>query len=565
MRKVDCSRQIFPAFFCLLVFLSHLETATSLLPNVQNFRTATSTKLASFRIRSKKRGRVVYDPKTGFYRPERKEENKSSKQNSIDGSGAWDSFKSVVYKGIDGAAALPDKIKEVVAGNEVDAGIYEGYRDVQQRVYQDKTVTPPVQRLAKEAKAHSPFLGDDDRSKNNIFDTLKGAFYSSVDMVLNEPALEKKKEASESFTPSVKQNAWVSEEFKSVLPDLQSENPITSSMAEWKLGQWERQQRRRQLAVERDEVALKVKESVFEAGDIVLSTAESLSKLPGQLGGFMERAVSFLASLPELIKKQIDAMIGLPTKIQQAATEVRTSVQTKVDAAQSAVQTTLITTQKTVKDVQDYPNKVKKAVKDAQAKVNEVKDVLDDTVTTGKVLLGIEKAKPRPPKSPPPQPHKKSTVSNIAWSLAGGVVSAVGKTGWWVTKGTATLAFNGVKAAVAKTTESVKEKDMSTEASPITEANATESNDRSTSISTRPPISSLKTLPLLESGAANISPGSVPEHVMLKQQDLRGMKEEPRSISARKESQIGEIDKQVADALQLAEEALKLAEEKEPK
>ena len=47
-------------------------------------------------------------------------------------------------------------------------------------------------------------------------------------------------------------------------------------------------------------------------------------------------------------------MIGLPTKIQQATTEVRTSVQTKVDAAQSAVQTTLITTQQTVKGVQDY-------------------------------------------------------------------------------------------------------------------------------------------------------------------------------------------------------------------
>ena len=54
-------------------------------------------------------------------------------------------------------------------------------------------------------------------------------------------------------------------------------------------------------------------------------------------------------------------MIGLPTKIQQATTEVRTSVQTKVDAAQSAVQTTLITTQQTVKGVQDYSNKVKKA------------------------------------------------------------------------------------------------------------------------------------------------------------------------------------------------------------
>ena len=565
MRKVDCSRQIVPAFFCLLVWLSHLDRATSLLPNVQNFRTATSTKLASFRIRSKKRGRVVYDPKTGFYRPERKEESKSSKQNLIDGSGAWDSFKSVVYKGIDGAVALPEKIKEAVAGNEVDTGVYEGYRDVQQRVYQDKTVTPPVQRLAKEAKAHSPFLGDDDLSKNNIFDTLKGAFYSSVDTVLNEPALEKKSEASELFTPSVKQNAWVSEEYKSVLPDLQSENPITSSMAEWKLGQWERQQRRRQLAVERDEVALKAKESVFVAGDLALSTAESFSKLPGQLAGFMERAASFLASLPELIKKQIDAMIGLPTKIQQAATEVRTSVQTKVDAAQSAVQTTLITTQQTVKDVQDYPNKVKKAVKDAQAKVNEVKDVLGDTVTTGKVLLGIEKAKPRPPKSPPPQPHKEPTVSNIAWSLAGVVVSAVGKSAWWVTKGTATLAFNGVKSAVAKTTESVKEKEKSTEASPMKGANATESNVRSTSISTRPPISLLKTLPLLESEAANITPESVPQSVMLKQQDLRGMQEEPKPISAKKESQIGEIDKQVADALQLAEEALKLAEGKEPK
>jgi len=562
MRKVDCSRQIFPAFFCVLVFLSHLKTATSLLPNLQNFRTTTSTKLASFRIRSKKRGRVVYDPKTGFYRPERKEENKSSNQNVID---SWDSFKSLVYKGIDGAVAVPEKIKEAVAKDEIDSGIYEGYRDVQQRVYQDKTVTPPVQRIAKEAKAHSPFLRDGDLSQKNIFDTLKGALYGSVDMVLKTPTPEKETEASELFTPSVKQNAWVSEEFKSVLPDLQSDNPITSSMAEWKLGQWERQQRRRQLAVERDEVALKIKESVFEAGDIALSTAESLSKLPGQLAGFMERAVIFFASLPDLIKNQIDALIGLPMKIQQAATEVQTSVQTKVDAAQNAVQTTLTTTQKTVKDIQDYPNKVKKAVKDTQAKVYEVKDVLDDTVTTGKVLLGLEKAKPRPPKSPPPQSNKKSTVSNIAWSVAGGVTSVLGKTAWWVTKGTATLAFKGVKAAVAKTTESVKEKGKSIEGSSVKEANATESNVRSTSISTRPSFSSLKTLALLESEAANITPESLPESVMLQQQDLRGMQEEPMSISARKESQMGEIDKQVADALQLAEEALKLAEGKEPK
>ena len=61
--------------------------------------------------------------------------------------------------------------------------------------------------------------------------------------------------------------------------------------------------------------------------------------------------------------------------------------------------------------------------------------------------------------------------------------------------------------------------------------------------------------PLLESDAAKITPESVPQSVMLKRQDLRGMQEEPRPISAKKESHIREIIKQVADTLQLAEEA----------
>jgi len=64
------------------------------------------------------------------------------------------------------------------------------------------------------------------------------------------------------------------------------------------------------------------------------------------------------------------------------------------------------------------------------------------------VRLELEKPKPSPPKAPPPSPPTAGEVGlKIAGSVAKGVSTGTAKFVWWVGKGAAVTAWNGVQKA----------------------------------------------------------------------------------------------------------------------
>jgi hypothetical protein len=83
----------------------------------------------------------------------------------------------------------------------------------------------------------------------------------------------------------------------------------------------------------------------------------------------------------------------------------------------------------------------------------DTKESVGETVTKVKVLVGVEKPKPKPPKLPPPKPKSNNEMAlNVAGKIAGGA----GNFALWATKGAANLAWSGAQAAVTKGTESLQ-------------------------------------------------------------------------------------------------------------
>lgn len=506
--------------------------------------TTTSTQLEGYKIPTKPRPRVVMDPKTGLYRPEptTSSSNTSTSEEAPQRGGkitaAWNSLKNTIYGGVDGAKELPSKLKTVGRTNkQKQAIIVDGYKDVQQRVYESDA---PGSRLLQEYERR-PFLAkeskNEDQSNNSFLSRPIKALKSVVSGSNRSKSTRRQSPAAkalasvsstlESPKAVVRTNLASSSVVRQSLSDLQSENPVRKLIAKKQLLDLDNTMspKAMELEVLRYTRARKLKETAYRIGDGLESTVQNLSKVPGQVedfgkstANFFQQVVNWITSIPTALQRSADAVAALPSQIQKSVQDTQQSVDQSIEA-----------TKKVVKDIQEIPVKTQRTLQETQNKVVAVGNAVDETVVSTKVLLGMEKAIPRPPKSPPPP-----TRSQVGWKITKAVASGATKAMWWTGKSVAFLTFKGAQAAFTKGQEYLKEQ---------------EEGDKKATANQSKPLPPLQkpedTMTLPPSQTAEASP---------KQESKSFSKKETVSLE-----RIEDLDRQVSEALSLAEEALRRA------
>jgi len=519
--------------FCIALLLLQSLTRGAFLSSdggglTNRARRPTELELNEFRIVNKKRSKVVVDPKTGFYRPERTP-IASEQPPARSGKGlvnAWNALKDVVYGSVDGIRSVPDRLK-----GKDEKGIIDGYAEVQERIYK-KSGSPGERFLREYENRGGPVLDSQDSGSASVFDTVKGAVYGTLDTAssLATPQRDGELERLESFKPVVKSSLGSSQEIRSSINDLQSSNPVKKLIAKNKIRDFEKKERDVQAAIERHKNTRAVKEVAYRLGDAAQSTAKELSKLPDRVSGLYKRTSSFMASIPNTVERTIDAVADIPNTLQDKVAAVQKSIDGSIDSTKQAIE-----------GVKAIPIKVKETAENVERTARQTGenfiaavDTVDETLSKGKVLLGLEKPKPRPPNLPPPKPL---SASDVGWKIAGGVATAAANVAWWVGKSAAFLTWKGAQFALEKGVEAWNETDSST-VMKLTSV---------PSIKSAPP----KTAPL----PTGVSEQTVEKPTKPKEAPKQDT-EKPKSKRIEVERN-PDLDVQVSEALKLAEEALK--------
>jgi hypothetical protein len=324
---------------------------------------------------------------------------------------------------------------------------------IEQRIFQDTTLTSPGERLMKEYRQRLPPL-QVVQPEDSPFDSFKESIYSAADVLFRDtkPKLQRPPSAIQSFKASVQPNIAASVQVREALPQLNSRNPLRRWRAERTIQQWERQQRRREEALEREQQIQAIKETVYAVVDtvqagatLVVETPQTVAKVATATQAAAVSFVEWAASVPATIQSTADAVVALPGKVNQAVVEVQESVENTVQS-----------TQKFIADVAAIPQTVADTIEGTQRSVENTVKAVDNAVTTAKIWTGLEK--------PPPPPPKDPTLSELAWDIAGGVTMTSAKIVWLLGKSAVQLSWRGAQAVVAASTKETSRRPVRTSA-----------------------------------------------------------------------------------------------------
>jgi hypothetical protein len=263
------------------------------------------------------------------------------------------------------------------------------------------------------------------------------------------------------------------------------------------------------------------------------------------------------------VKKSVDEIPGRVDNVVQTVASIPDQVRTKSEEVQASFRTGVENTQKTIQEIQAIPSKIENSIKNTQEKAKATKKAFDETTTKVKVFAGLEKPKPKPPKTPPPPPP---TAKDVGLKVAGSVVSGTAKAAWWVSKGVAGVAWNGVTAAYKNATEKKEEKGTSP-------AKATKAPEVGVKVVEPPKSEPATKLSSATKGTADQQKDTQESVETKKSSRASGevkseMAKDERSKSASASatgSDTSDVDKEVEEALRQAETALNFADEESSK
>jgi hypothetical protein len=373
----------------------------------------------------------------------------SSKQ--PDGPSAWDKLKGAFYGTADGVGGLAKKVKESKEQTQPPPAVVQSYSDFEDAILDDDAKLGPGKRLVKQYQLQTSALGvnkpvspssassagtlDKKSSKPKVkaFDVFKETIYSTL-----ESKDKKKTFFANEVTPSIS-SATVDRaitpiarpSIQSSLPDLNSPNPIKRFQAERRIEEEEPYERAERRKRNNDEL----KQNIYMVADAVSSAIEAA---PGAV-------VSSRKAVTEIGKY----VKTVPTKVDTAVARVKTIpdiVQGTVIGTKASINSGIETTKQVVQDVQEFPSKVSQKVEDIQFMAKKTINSVDESFTSLKVLVGIEKPKPKPPAPPKILPRKKELAEragSVAFSLAGGMTKLV----FYAGKGITTAAWESAESA----------------------------------------------------------------------------------------------------------------------
>jgi hypothetical protein len=441
---------------------------------------------------------------------------------------SWDAFKETVYSAADVVTSLPSKVnpKPTTPSNPVD-----GYSS-RQRSKLVISGESPGDRLMKEYQARALDTRGENETPRTAFDELKTSIYNTVDGVANilqPPQLQKatttppiQKMTQQSFKTPVKRPTFASSPvIKEALPDLQSKSPGKRWLAELKIRNWEQEQFKKKRNYQREQAAEKFKASAYQFGD---------------------NMVDFFGSLVELPNRIKEAS----QNIQQASTEFVESVEMTVETVKDIpiyvtanVETTVETTKQVMKDVQAISENIKAIPVKVEETYKTTRDTVEETITNVKVLVGVEQKKPAPPKVPPPPPV---TAQELALNLAGGFLTVTAKAAWSMTVGMTKVGLSGAKLAYSIMMEQIAQQ-KERGAGAVTESPQVVDDDVDKSQKAKPLDISKET----DTAEKNIVSESKAPTTTVSNEELN--------------IDMDALNQEVMDALELADMAIKMADE----
>lgn len=361
----------------------------------------------------------------------------------------------------------------------------------------------------------------------SVFDSVKGAIYTTADIASSIATTAAKSRKSNnnnlsSSAPLVKSRLETSRPVRNILPDLQSTNPLQRWTAEWKLRDMEWQAR---VASQQAQVTSAVddfKDNFYTTADLVSKIATDIVEAPDRIQAWVESIPSTIDTWTSRAEQQVNAVqTGVVKTVDQTIQVVE-----DVKAIPSRVQQSVETTTKNVKAI---PSRVQQSVETTKQNVNAAVSAVEEVSTSAKVLLGLEKPKPRPPKRPPPAPPG---ASDLAWRAVGAVMTGTGRAVWWISSNAAQLAYQSMAQGVQQMMEQAKTSKNSPMLKPVSVVS-----------------SNGKTLSLESSATAVLNQGS---HSTTMVQESTTKPAE--SLIAKQVDE--ELNREIAEALQMANEEL---------
>lgn len=389
---------------------------------------------------------------------------------------------------------------------------------------------PPISSLQQQRRQKED-------SKKSSFENIKASVYTAVDFVTSPgPTMtpsdirEQKKTVFTSTLavpskPSMNRAAALSEELLS-----SATNPVERIQAEMEI----REQEARARATVRNEKIRAKKEDLYRIVDSLQATVDALPETFDKTEAAVLEVLASAKTIPQKVERTAQDIQAIPDVVAKKAAETQRSIQETVER-----------TQQVVRDVQSIPQTVARSVEETKQTLVSTQESVQEAVTTVKVLVGLEKPVPKPPKRPPPPPK---SAKEIGLGIAGQAAKVTGKVAWWAGKNAATLAWKGAGVAVGKGIETIGPVVAEAWQNQITAWNETSNPDASPSSSSTTTTQNKSVKPE-ETPAIDVPRKARKEPAIVAKSVTQAQLDQEL-----KEAQA--LAKEVADALELAEKAL---------
>jgi hypothetical protein len=335
----------------------------------------------------------------------------------------FDQLKSMVYTVSDGIKSPRN------TGPSGSAKVLDGYTD--RRTQQQPSPTNLFSSFSFQSPLSASTATKSQVSPNtnipvsqplslSVFDTLKSTFYNSVDFAANASAKNKSTTTSgdknrlNSFQPITKLS------LTKTTTSTNSKNPIVQALSEWKM----RNRQANVQAIQESELMtnpfLQLKERLYSMNDNVSRAIQhDIPAIPQQLQRTTTETITTIQSIPLTIQETIDGIRSIPNQVQ----ETTLAVQRKFD-------TSIQQTTQWIENVQNIPNQVQQSMEQTQETMQSTQQSLNDLYTSTKVWLRMEPPQPKPPVLQPPPPT--NMVTEVAWTTAQTIARSTGQLVVWM-------------------------------------------------------------------------------------------------------------------------------------
>lgn len=374
----------------------------------------------------------------------------------LQSSNKWGSFKSKLYGTMDSVSSVASKLR----GNKDRTDVRPptgGYNDViERRVFTETTTTGSQTPAQRLMKEY--------QQKGPALEVVQpeGSVFDSFKESVYSAADGMFQEKPKALPPVQPLQSFKAATQPSIAASIQVREALPQLNSRNPVKRWMAERKIRHWEDEqrkRDE-ALERERQIESIKENVYAVVDTVQAGAALMAKTPERIVETASSTKRVAIGAARWVATLPDAVQFAANSVAAipaQVSQTVAGVQESVDNIVKSTQQFVDDVLSTPEKVQRTVKETQQNIENTVKAFDTTVTNVKVWTGLEE--------PPPPPPKELTFSNIAWELAGGVAQGGSQVAWWLGKGAVQLGFKGAQSAfVAATAAPTKEQVVTTAA-----------------------------------------------------------------------------------------------------